>query len=972
MNPLAPPRRRRHALSQALALALAVPFSMTAFAQDQSSDEDEGDSSEQEMSTVNVVGSRIKRSQTEGPAPVVVISREDFEREGFKTVGDALQTIAQNTTASFTGDLAVNGFSPNAQVVNLRNLGPGYTLTLINGRRPAQYPQPYNRDNNVVNVRAIPSSIIESIEILSGGASAIYGSDAVAGVVNIVLRKDYDGHLLRGIIGTTDEGGGDSYGAEFSGGMSGDRWSVTYALQYGNDDPVFASDREFLSDLRNGPLGPALTNPQLALINIRLSNPQPGSALNQNAYYPGQAVCDRFGYTTVTTAARGTYCGGFTQPAARSISNAQEFYSGYSYWTFDLTDDIEAFGSFTYYDQSSASSSGTEFWGTAGDQFLLTRTGARTSSYFDPQVGGLVQLQRIFNPFELGGPQAVTTNFDETTFEFTAGLRGTFGDAFDWEALAGHGEYDYTADRPRLLSQALHDYFLGPLIGFGGALPNTTGNFPIYNLNRDRWNTPFTPEQYRSVSTRVVNEGTTTSSNFAFSVVGDVYELPAGPVGFAGILEFDRQTVDLRSDPRTNQLRPLDNQTIFNLTSSGRTEGDRNRYAIGAEFRIPIFEPLTGTLAARYDRYDDLTAVDGAATINAGLEWRPVESLLLRSTFATSFRAPDAQLVFAEGAASFSTILDDYVCRSGIGLGLTRGPRTRTQCNVSGDPTIYSTQTVIAGNPLLEEEKGYSFTYGFVWDITDDLSWSVDYYRIKLKDAAVQLSAATLLDREASCRLGVRPDGQPYEFSLDSALCQNVISLITRESNPGTALDQRIVRINSAYINSALSDNSGIDSTLRYRYDTDRWGVFNVDMAYSLVLTDKFKESDLDALVDFRDNPANLNQRSRVRGSVSWRLGDWTTTVFGTRYGSNGSAAQASGTNAAGQPFGRRLSPYMLYNLSVQKRFGENIDATFAVINVTDNQYRFDHSQTGYPFFNNFIGADPLGRRYNLSVRYRF
>lgn len=162
-----------------------------------------------ELDSVTVVGSRIKRVDVEGAAPVTVISREQIDREGFQTVGDMLQTLNQNTTNSFTGDLAVSGFTPNAQVVNLRNLGPGYTLTLINGRRPAQYPQPYNRDNNVVNIRAIPSSIVERVEVLSGRASAIYGSDAVAGVVNIVLRQNYDGNQIRGSVGTTEEGGGE-------------------------------------------------------------------------------------------------------------------------------------------------------------------------------------------------------------------------------------------------------------------------------------------------------------------------------------------------------------------------------------------------------------------------------------------------------------------------------------------------------------------------------------------------------------------------------------------------------------------------------------------------------------------------------------------------------------------------------------------------------------------------------------------
>ncbi len=219
-------RYRKSLLTQSLALALTLPMATVVFAQDdkKSSRTPTLRPSPKHSSKPRVNISRIthQRAEIEGPVLVVVTSCTDFEREGFTTVADALQSLTQNTTSSFTGDLAVTGFSPNAQVVNLRNPGPGYTLTLINGRRPAQYPQPYNRDNNVVNLRAIPSSIIERVEILTGGASAIYGSDAIAGVVNIVLRENYDGNFVTGRYSTTEEGGGDSYNFEFGGGASGD------------------------------------------------------------------------------------------------------------------------------------------------------------------------------------------------------------------------------------------------------------------------------------------------------------------------------------------------------------------------------------------------------------------------------------------------------------------------------------------------------------------------------------------------------------------------------------------------------------------------------------------------------------------------------------------------------------------------------------------------------------------------------
>lgn len=967
---------KRHTSLARLPLALAVIstlygpqlFAQAAQApQDEQGEEREATASgnqPKQLEAVRVVGSRIKRADIEGPAPVVVISRDVFEAEGFNTVGDVLETLTQNTAVSFTGDQAVTGFTPNAQVINLRALGPGYTLTLINGRRPAQYPQPYNRDNNVVNTRAIPTAMVERIEILTGGASAIYGSDAVAGVVNIVLRNSFEGQYVRGQVGSTAEGGGDEFRGEYVGGKTGERWSLIYALQYTTAEPVFATQRDFLSDLRRGPLGPNFTNPQLALATLRFT-PSTG-AIGTSVYYPGADACNRFGYTTVTTAARGQYCGGFTAPGSRSISNDEETVSGRLYGTFDATDDVQLYGALSFYSAESASSSGTEFWSTSNNVFLRTQDDRQVNGYFDPQFNSFTFLQRIFNPFELGGNEAAVTRFEELTYDVLVGARGTVWDRFDWEASFSHGEYDYTQDRPRLLAQGVTDYFLGPVEGFQTAPGGL--RMPIRRLNLARWNQPITPDLYRSFSTRVINEGVTTASQGNFTLSGDVWELPAGNVGFAGVVEYARQTVDLRSDPRTNPLRPRDGQTVYNLVSSGRTKGDRDRFAVGGEIRIPILSTLAASVAARYDKYDDITSVDDAPTYQVGLEFRPIEDLLLRASYATSFRAPDMQLVFAEGAASFSGILDQYACRSGTGVADGRGPRTIAACNVTGDPTLYTTQTTIAGNPLLSEEEGRSLTAGFVWDITDGLSLTADYYRIKLEDQSIQLSSAFLLQNEANCRLGTFADGRPFPNDINSAFCQNVLNLVSRQGGLATT---PITRINSAYINSALLDLSGVDASLKYGLETERYGDFVLDLGWSIQLTNKSKQFDSDPLVDFRDVLGN-DSRSRARGSLAWRFGDWTTTVFGTRYGTVFSSAGTAGTNAAGLSFPRRLAPFMLYNATVTKRFGDDVSATFTVVNITNNQRREDNSATGYPFYEYYLGADPLGRRFNLSVEYRF
>jgi outer membrane receptor protein involved in Fe transport len=383
---------------------------------------------------------------------------------------------------------------------------------------------------------------------------------------------------------------------------------------------------------------------------------------------------------------------------------------------------------------------------------------------------------------------------------------------------------------------------------------------------------------------------------------------------------------------------------------------------------VPILDSLTANIAGRYDKYDDITAVDDALTKQFSLEWRPFDSLLLRGSYATSFRAPDMQMVFAEGSGSFSAAVDQYACRAGVGVGETLGPRTLGQCNVGGDPTVYTIQTAVAGNTLLEEEKGTSMGYGFVWDIVDNMSLSVDSYRLKLEDQSLQLSPATLLANEANCRIGTYPDGRAFEHAPSSVYCQNVYNLVQRSGGTTTGAIQRI---NSAFINAALTDTSGIDASYRYRMDTNRFGTFNLDLAYSIILTDKYQEDDQDELFDYRDSPSLYNSRSRARGSLGWRYNDWSATVFGTRYGTVRNAAGVSTTNAAGGYSPLRLSPYMLYNLQVAKRFGENVEATLQVANVFDRQYRYDASQA-YPFFNVYNGSDPYGRRFHFSLAYKF
>ena len=182
-------------------------------------------------------------------------------------------------------------------------------------------------------------------------------------------------------------------------------------------------------------------------------------------------------------------------------------------------------------------------------------------------------------------------------------------------------------------------------------------------------------------------------------LTGDLFDLPAGPLSMAAIVEASSQGYELNSDPR---VQPGVVQ-LYNLTGTNGG-GERDRYAAGIEFSIPIFSTLKASLAGRFDKYDDITAVDDAKTWNAGLEWRPMESLLIRGSYATSFKAPDLHWVFSEGSGSFGNTQDPWRC---IAAG----------ANPTCAGYSYSMFSVTRGDPNLEEETGKSWSTGFVWDI---------------------------------------------------------------------------------------------------------------------------------------------------------------------------------------------------------------------------------------------------------------
>lgn len=960
MNPNDPRRLRRLPLTSAIIAGLL--FSGAALAQDATGDDQKPQPAsqstqdgQQTLDKIEVVGSRIKRAEVEGPSPVTVISSTQLQKEGFTTVAQTLQTITQNAGSSQNELNSAGGFTPNGTPVNLRGLGAGRTLLLINGRRAADYPFPYNGQSNFQNFGNIPTAAVERIEILSGGASAIYGSDAVAGVINVVLKKNLTGDDFKLRTGTTTTGGGDYADMQWVGGRTGDNWSVTYALEYFTDEPVLANQRDFMDSRADNPFpNPLLGNQPVSTLRISraLSN-------TPNVYIaPPAGTCARFGGEYVDWTFRSTYTSGpnrglpFTQGAAcgywtdvgyQTISNGNDDLSGYVFGNWNFDNGMEGWASVMAYHSKSKLTGGLEtILGPHTDGLGVTQTFFATN----PTINSSVTTQRIITPQEVGGIENTMQKFDEKSIDVAFGLRGTIADKFDWDLTLGRADYKATRTRPRLDGSAVTDFFYGPRL-------NTTGT-PRYLINLDRWYRPLTPQEYWSMASVIKYEAESYVNQGSFVLTGDLFELPAGPVGFAGVIEGTQQGYDLNSP---NGILPT-NRTVYNLTGTNGG-GDRNRYAVGVEFSVPVFSTLTASAAARYDKYDDITNVDDARTWALGLEYRPVSSLLIRGNLSTSFKAPDMHYVYNEGSGSFSTALDTYRCLEGGGYAtLPPNPPTGAVA-CSGTTYSYSMFATSRGEPTLHEETGRSFTGGVVWDVTDALSMSVDYYDIKLEGAVANLTSTFILDAEAGCRTGLTRTRQPYQFAAGSSFCQEIIGRVTREPAAGEPTD-RVSNIRSGPVNQSYQRVSGIDASVKYRHDSDRFGNFAFSLDWSHVLQNELQTFATDPIqTDYRDDPGNFDFRSRIRGSVNWARGDWGANLFMTRYGSLPNWQETG-----------RVAPYFLWNANISKRITEKATIGLYVNNIFNNFHPQDGGFNTYPYF--WRGYSPMGREISASFDWKF
>ncbi len=889
----------------------------------------------QKLETVEVTGSRIPRAEVEGPAPVVTITAKDIKERGFSNVADIMTSLTQNLGA-LDNNQQTDGFSVGAQAVDLRGLGPNHTLVLVNGRRIADYPQSYGGNSNFTDVSNIPVTMIDRVEILSGSASAVYGSDAISGVINFILKTKADGTTVDFRIGDTQHGGGSSQRLTIFSGYSNGDFDSVFGLELLNQNPLWAYQRSFTDSRLDSPADPSRIagSPVFVIMDE-----------DENYIDPGVATCNALsGYDQGTIAYLhrrnyGNFCGSYADVGYGTLENGREMANFWGSATYRLNSSMSLFldiqAGTSHQDSYNTPLEWQNSYQLNGDSTPIP--------FYNSATGRIEQWQRrYFTIEENGGFGPGTIRNISNTLSFNTGLKGTFfDDTWNYEALYGHSQNDLKSKWPALVSAQAQALYLGPSLGVD---PDSGLN--IYYAPDERLYTPLTVAQFRSITRDSIDHDKSQQDNVSFTTnTLDLFSLPAGPVGFAGVAEYGHQYFGLKADPYS-----LDG-TYFGLHNTDAV-GSRDHGGVGAEFSAPLLSSVTLTGAGRYDHYEYSSNGSGKFTYSLGLEWRPIDSLLVRGSYGTGFRAPDLSYLYAGLSGSSSGGTDYYLCRRDEP---DTGPDFADNCS-NGDIGFNGRSQ---GSTKLKDETSQSFTYGLVYSPMANFDLTADYYNIKLKNEVEYQSSDTILREEADCRLGHTLDGQPVDTG--SALCQSVISQVVR--NPANAVGnpEGVTSVLVLPINAAVDHTSGIDFNARYAWETASAGKFTFNLGYTYVIMHDIQLFKGDPVVDeITDYYDYVIPRNKANYSATWDIEKFSTTLYGQRLGG---LPNYDGVKRLGATFN--------YNWTFNYRVTPRASLSFDIENVFDSQPGKDSTWTSYPYYAS-RWFSPVGRAYYFEVTYRF
>ena len=674
-----------NAIRAALGASLLVSVAMPAFAQD---------ANDVEVEEVVITGSKIKRTTNTESQYVVSITAADMKLTGEVTVADALRSSTLNSLGSFRES---SGSSAQSNATfNLRGAGAARTAILINGRRTVGSPS--LGGGGSVNLNLIPMSFVERIDIVADGASAVYGSDAVTGVVNVILKKGYDGVQLSGRYGDRSKDDGSEHGFSLLTGAQGDKGSVTFGIEMDQRDPVFDRDRDFTkarySDLDgDGYITGYGETEGISFYATTLLNPNYDSSLafdptNQDSWYvtPGAGCVDDGTFVGEMKADlvfgpdTGFYCGYAWANVSANRASTERINSFVSA-DYNVNDDVQVY-------VDAVMSNNESFGRYAPPAAPGTMLAANPKNPYGQDVQG------YFRWTDIGTRDNIV---NDRLMDVNLGINAQINDDISFEAY-----YTYSD----IKSTSIGKYYLS----YGGFAENV-----LYEVSD--------PDQYvANLKHTTLNDDRINMQKIAAGMQWNMFEMAGGTAStYFGVETFD---VNYRAD--------VDAQSEAGLVggSAGNSaQGSRSVNAVMAEAILPVTDYLEVDLAVRYDNYDDFGS---EVSPRVGATFTMIDNLVVKASYGQGFRAPDLSDLY--GATSFSaeTATDYYGCQlDGV---------------AEADCPDRQFDTYIGSNPDLDAETSETMSFGL--EYTYDNNWvaKVNYVTLELQSANEYVSAQDMLN----------------------------------------------------------------------------------------------------------------------------------------------------------------------------------------------------------------------------------
>ncbi len=885
---------------------------------------------------VNVTGTNIKRVDTETAAPIETITREDIQRTGFQTISEVVRSITANNNGTIANEWSF-GFPSGGAGVSLRGLGSNNTLVLLNGRRLANYGLADDGHYSFVDLNQIPFDAVERIEILKDGASAIYGSDAVAGVVNVILRQQYTGFTANASAGTSYKGDGNQYRGAVTWGMGDltkDRYNffITVDAQKQQEMPstnrpqyIGTTNLEFmgLPDTRPGnpPLGWGTTSP---LGNVR---PVAGNNLTGPTQGPYQSLP---GYCPPGSQSDG-FCKWDTKQFLAIQPEVQKI-NVFGRGTYNFTPEIQGYAELSWF-QSKVDSTispnplRVTAWPDVAHLSVLSSltTINLPVGHPDNPFSANGQGARLYYvPFDVGGRGTDTT---AETQRYLAGVKGTNW-GWDWDVA---GLYIRSNLEYGLNNYLNYPHLLEALAGKGGFGYYRVGaSAPLNN-----------PGIYSFIAPRLQYDILSENTQFDAKASRDIYKLDGGQMALAVGYEFRREEINNPGVPGTYSGE------VLGLGYSAGV-GSRNVNALYAELYAPVLKNLEVTAAVRYDDYSDF---GGTWNPKVGVKWTALPSLVLRGTYATGFRAPGLYENGNSASAGYTSYIDPVRC-----------PVTDLPVDCGAGQVV----SITGGNPEIKPETSTNWTVGLVWAPFPGLDFTLDYWNVETKNQITGGDPQSVINNPA-------------------AFPASVVLRDPNDALPGIPNSGTVLSVTAPYQNLDRTQTDGIDLTAQYRWNLAEYGTFTAALDLTHVFS--FKRTFSNGITNqyagnmgptFLSSSAGTPQ-DRANLALTWERGPFSVTGTVRYIGpiddiESDEQPDCLTNSALGVEGWCTVASFTTLDLAASYKGFKNWEIYGSIINVFNRIAPFNYT-AGYGIYNynfNYALSGATGTMFNIGAKYTF